>query len=826
MKKFFTLLTMCCLAAFAWGETVIEFIPGETKGSQETVSTEDQMENGGVTIHTSYGAFAAAQYRMGKNSSTTITSSVGNITQIEFFCTKDNPASGFSEPVLELNGNDGTWTGNAAEVTFVAANKQVRATKIVVTIGEGGGVSKPKFTPAAGTYYEPINVTITCGTTGAKIYYTTDGSNPSTSSQVYSSPIALSTTTTIKAIASLDGEDSDVATAEYVFETATPVANIAAYQALADGTVTRFTNPVNVLAQNGSYLYVKDNTGYGLIYGTTGQKYNTGDVIPAGFVGTKITYNAEPELQVIGGFLAASGNNPINPETITTAQVGHNMFAHYVYMEGVTIDPEGKTLTDAVGTAPIHFSMGVTANQIVAGEKYKVWAIVGSYQPTGGDLVYQLLPVKVQIEGDGGNGIGNMARWDDNTALTMDYDVTVLYQYGSYLYGKDQTGYGLIFGTVNNNLTYNQGDVIPAGFSGTKTTYNGEPELAKPLAGFQAATRQEEVTPEVKTPNDVNHDNFAHLVVLKQVLITPDANPRSGTLTDVNGNTCAYFNNTFYVPVPSDLTKRYDVVGIVGSYGSSNTVYQLLPTDWGLISDTIDVANFDEIYAIDTKDFGRFTEPLTAIYQNGKYLYALDADGEYGLIYGNVGDTYNNGDIINAGCKARWTEFQGAKQLTPVTQSFTKGGTTDEVEPIQVDALEDVATDMVHQYVYLEGVINPADKDYTISDETSELTLYNKFGLENIPADGAVHKVWAFVCLYYEKLEICPISIDQAPVKPFLRGDVNGDGEISVADINLLVNIVLGGEADADTMKRADVNEDKEISVADINVLVELVLNS
>ena len=203
----------------------------------------------------------------------------------------------------------------------------------------------------------------------------------------------------------------------------------------------------------------------------------------------------------------------------------------------------------------------------------------------------------------------------------------------------------------------------------------------------------------------------------------------------------------------------------------------------------------------------------------------MDVDGEYGLIYGNVGDTYNNGDVISAGCKARWTEFQGAKQLTPDSESFVKGGTTTEVAPIEIDLIEDVAQDMVHQYIYLEGAINPAEKNYTISDETGELTLYNKFGLETIPADGQIHKVWAIVCLYYETLEICPISIDVEPIKPFIKGDVNGDDEVTVADINTLTNIVLGGDADADTLKRADVNEDKEIGIADVNVLVDIILN-
>lgn len=58
-------------------------------------------------------------------------------------------------------------------------------------------------------------------------------------------------------------------------------------------------------------------------------------------------------------------------------------------------------------------------------------------------------------------------------------------------------------------------------------------------------------------------------------------------------------------------------------------------------------------------------------------------------------------------------------------------------------------------------------------------------------------------------------------------GDVNGDGEVTVADINTLIDIILsGGQGfDADTMARADVNMDGEINVADINAVIDIVLS-
>ena len=62
--------------------------------------------------------------------------------------------------------------------------------------------------------------------------------------------------------------------------------------------------------------------------------------------------------------------------------------------------------------------------------------------------------------------------------------------------------------------------------------------------------------------------------------------------------------------------------------------------------------------------------------------------------------------------------------------------------------------------------------------------------------------------------------------QPFLKGDVNGDGEVNIADVNALIAIILGGEADADTLIRADVNENGEINIADVNALMDIILNA
>jgi len=77
-------------------------------------------------------------------------------------------------------------------------------------------VAAPTFSPAGGTYTSAQNVTISTTTAGATIYYTTDGSTPSSNSAVYSEPIAVSRYTVVKAIAVKDGVSSTVATATYI----------------------------------------------------------------------------------------------------------------------------------------------------------------------------------------------------------------------------------------------------------------------------------------------------------------------------------------------------------------------------------------------------------------------------------------------------------------------------------------------------------------------------------------------------------------------------------------------------------------------------------
>ena len=80
-----------------------------------------------------------------------------------------------------------------------------------------GSAAMPTFSPMANTYTSPQRVTIASTTPGAAIYYTTDGSTPTTASFLYTVPVAVTSSETINAIAAGGGYgNSSTGSAAYV----------------------------------------------------------------------------------------------------------------------------------------------------------------------------------------------------------------------------------------------------------------------------------------------------------------------------------------------------------------------------------------------------------------------------------------------------------------------------------------------------------------------------------------------------------------------------------------------------------------------------------
>jgi hypothetical protein len=97
----------------------------------------------------------------------------------------------------------------------------------------------PTFSPARGTFNAPQTAAISSTTPGATVYYTTNGTTPTTNSTKYTGPIKVAMTQTLEAIAVETGySSSTVATAKYTLVAATPTFSLAAGTFNAPQTVT------------------------------------------------------------------------------------------------------------------------------------------------------------------------------------------------------------------------------------------------------------------------------------------------------------------------------------------------------------------------------------------------------------------------------------------------------------------------------------------------------------------------------------------------------------------------------------------------------------
>ncbi|MDU5963123.1 MAG: chitobiase/beta-hexosaminidase C-terminal domain-containing protein, partial [Dermabacter sp.] len=131
---------------------------------------------------------------------------------------------------------------NRIDILVTAEDQQEQATytlhvKRLLQAEQPEQVSKPAASPAGGAVPSGTRVTLSTATEGATIYYTTDGSEPASSSTEYSVPIEVTTEMTLKAIAAKDGMlDSDVMEEQYTIATIPAPANLTASS--ADRSVT------------------------------------------------------------------------------------------------------------------------------------------------------------------------------------------------------------------------------------------------------------------------------------------------------------------------------------------------------------------------------------------------------------------------------------------------------------------------------------------------------------------------------------------------------------------------------------------------------------
>lgn len=519
--------------------------------------------------------------------------------------------------------------------------------------------------------------------------------------------------------------------------------------------------------------------------------------------------------------------------------------------EGVTFSIYGSVHTDGLlmygdRQSSISTEVGVITSIVFEGQGSVTFSFSeGSYYVNGYNGFWSgkassvtfvpsasLVVRRVIVTVDDSDAISDLSLCDlqslqGNESFVSSRELVVLRQARTYLYVKDRSAdcYGLISGVEQ---TYAQGDVIPSGWGGRMMIYTGEPRLMSTF-GFKPAVENVDVIAEEITPGDVGHDYWAHYVVLKNVMISEDGSK----LIDEDGNEALVYKWMYGIEppeLPDDLSVPYDVYGIVdsfnASYNSSEIVYMLLPMRYERTNTPETVCCLEDLFELYPQHQPvEFFCPLTVIYQSGYYLYFKDECGRFGLMSGNqVGGPFMNGDTIVG--TAYWISYYNVPQLGTYAK-WQLVGHGPAVHPV-VSFIEEMSADQLHSYVRFEGVkiiTGEYGQKYIEDESGNRMPIYDRFNV-SLPTPERVYPpcYWSgeitiadvnflidviishtgmidwdgtydmngFIEVYYGTVEFTPTEIIfHGDAKDYSVCDLNNDGEINIADVNDLINIIL-----------------------------------
>ena len=277
MRKLYflkTMLLLCALvagSASTWATTYKSYTGGKEMNSTTISTTNVSSGTVGVISWTGTScSYSSNRVNIAANGSITFTASSGNvITKIIIVSGSSDTYYGTwtsSPSVTPTSSSSGTTTfdglsANSVTVTTSTAFRCTSASSISIHYAAAPSVAAPTFSPAAGSVAYGTEVTLS-QKDNKSIYYTTDGSDPTSSSTPYSTAITIDQDMTIKAIAVDGSNESAVASATYTVE------RPAAPTFSEEGEVESGTE-VTVTAPSGCTLYYTTNGDDPITLGTS-----------------------------------------------------------------------------------------------------------------------------------------------------------------------------------------------------------------------------------------------------------------------------------------------------------------------------------------------------------------------------------------------------------------------------------------------------------------------------------------------------------------------------------------------------------------------------
>lgn len=331
---------------------------------------------------------------------------------------------------MMVNADDQVYTISDIEATtslrfYNAGDFQLRVSSITIsyTTADVPAVATPTFNPQPGICTLPTNVSLSCATPGAIIYYTLNDGEYYAS---YESEIALDTTTTIHAFAVLGEDTSDIVNATYVFP---QNVNLNGFKNGVPGGLYMIQNAnekMDFVFRNGRNIYfMSEQLGSSrglLVYDNSNPVVTTsfeeGESVDM-LMGTLAFYNGIPEMIPVAnpGLAAGSAPHTVAPVQVTVAELLANP---EMYISSLVIIKDGQFQAGAFNTSTktgVQFTQGTDAIVVYnnfktvsatfeGGEKASVVGLVGMYNgvpqiyPRGNsDIIRVALPYVCDFEG-------------------------------------------------------------------------------------------------------------------------------------------------------------------------------------------------------------------------------------------------------------------------------------------------------------------------------------------------------------------------------------------------------------------------------------------
>ena len=424
-----------------------------------------------------------------------------------------------------------------------AHNLQIKAIKIF--FGTAPAVAKPTI---SGDENFVTSTTVTISHADADhIYYTTDGSTPTTGSTEYSAPFTVSAdgTTTVKAIAVKGSDESQVAEKEFTKVTA--LSTMAEVQAAATSTDETAINVaisnwvVTAVSGNQVWFTAPDNLKGILLY-KSGHGFAAGNKLNGLVVGTKIKlYNDYPELtSLVAGDVAITTADAITARTTTIADLTSGHPAEQgtiVKLENLTYTAASTSFSDGVNTIQIDSKLYSPA--LVDGASYTITGVV---EYLAGSVIKIMPRSADDVEGGAAlpevTGLAALKAEATGVSYLLNLtDAVVTLVDGSNAFIEDATAGALIYKSGHG---FSAGDKLNGQYEVTTATYQGKFEITAITATTGTKTTGAEIPVTTLTIAQLNADfaaNESKRIKIVGVNVTDavesgDATARTGEISD------------------------------------------------------------------------------------------------------------------------------------------------------------------------------------------------------------------------------------------------------------------------------------------------------